>query len=354
MPRDRMTFRQLLSHPDLQGLIPVADYHRIESSSIVTTRHDDPLYMRTLMTAGAWLASIFLILFLLIAKLIADDAHTMAIGVLFLIVAIVLSKISTAIFVSQFSLSLAFCGNGLVLYAIAQWLEFHNLSVFFWAQLVITLVMIPLYDSRIFRYVSPLATVILAVVWIYDSKHMTWMHIMIALEMAGLGAIIAVKRLPVILEPVKYAVIEMLPLTILFMNLISIPDFHQTDHPMALWPSGLILTAGLLILYRWLMGSVMQWSRPDMIILIASTVLLGLFSTPGILVAIGLMILGYTWDDRRISNLAYLFLACFLVIYYYSLDVDLAVKSGVIGGSGLVLLAARYLIKRWAPAEVSL
>ena len=67
--------------------------------------------------------------------------------------------------------------------------------------------------------------------------------------------------------------------------------------------------------------------------------------------AIGLLALGYNYDDRILSGLAYLFLPVFLIMYYYALNVDLVYKSWILAGSGLILLAVRWIADRFLRPE---
>jgi uncharacterized membrane protein len=62
-------------------------------------------------------------------------------------------------------------------------------------------------------------------------------------------------------------------------------------------------------------------------------------------------VIGYAFDDREVTALAYLFLICFLVLFYYALNIDLAHKAWVIAGSGALLLALRQLAGRGARKE---
>ncbi len=91
-----------------------------------------------------------------------------------------------------------------------------------------------------------------------------------------------------------------------------------------------------------------------MILVIAATIALGIFTTPGILVAIGLLIAGYAYDNRIFSWLAYLFLPCFLVVFYYALNIDLAHKSWLVGSSGLLLLIVRRMADNFRPTEAGI
>jgi len=66
-----------------------------------------------------------------------------------------------------------------------------------------------------------------------------------------------------------------------------------------------------------------------------------------------LLFVGYAFGDRILTPLSYLFLPCFLVLFYYALNVDLAHKSWIIGGSGVILLIVRWIAGHCQPEEVA-
>jgi uncharacterized membrane protein len=68
-------------------------------------------------------------------------------------------------------------------------------------------------------------------------------------------------------------------------------------------------------------------------------------STPGIIAAVALFVLGFDRRNRVLIALGIAFLVKFLALYYYSLDMTLLEKSIVLAASGLVLLAARAYIE---------
>ena len=142
----------------------------------------------------------------------------------------------------------------------------------------------------------------------------------------------------------------MLPATLLFISLTQVEKwFNEFDEP--LWPASILLSGGLIYLVVKLAGGFKKMKEPWMILMILGTLVLGFLSNPGVLVAIGLLILGYLFDDRILSSLAYFFLISFLVIFYYSLDIDLFQKSLVIGSSGIIFLIFRWLTSRCEPKE---
>ncbi len=90
-----------------------------------------------------------------------------------------------------------------------------------------------------------------------------------------------------------------------------------------------------------------------MILAFVSTLLLGIFTAPSILVAIGLLIVGYALGDRILTALSFLFLPCFLVVFYYAFNVYLDYKTWVIAGSGVLLLVVRWIARHCQPEEVA-
>jgi uncharacterized membrane protein len=153
------------------------------------------------------------------------------------------------------------------------------------------------------------------------------------------------------LTPLVYSAAAMLPATLLFMNLTQI-DLWEIYFRIPLWPSSIVLAAGLIYLYFHLAGGWKLFREPLLILAVISTILLGVFTTPGILVAIGLLVVGYSFDDPILTELSYLFLVCFLVVFYYALGVDLAHKSWVITGSGVLLLIVRWIARRFESGDV--
>jgi len=191
-------------------------------------------------------------------------------------------------------------------------------------------------------------------VWIIYEKVFVFLHALIVAETILAGVLLLMKKRSETLTPLVYSAAAMLPATLLFMNLTQINpwgiDFRIPSIP--LWPSSVALAAGLIYLYFHLAGGWKLFREPLLILAVLSTLLLGIFTTPGILVAIGLLIVGYSLDDHILTGFSYLFLICFLVVFYYALDVDLAHKSWVIAGSGVLLLIVRWIAGRFEVGEV--
>ena len=75
---------------------------------------------------------------------------------------------------------------------------------------------------------------------------------------------------------------------------------------------------------------------------------------PGLLVAVGLLVLGHATARRGIEVLGLIALPSFLFLYYRDLDLPLMTKAVMLIVSGLVLLGLRRLLasRPWAKGAV--
>ncbi len=307
----------------------------------------EPLYIRILTGVGAWFSAIFIIAFLGISNWLDDGA--IIIGIFFLIGAVLTGRSSKTIFLRQLALALAFCGNLLVLYGTTHHFHFDfNLPVLVSIQAIVCFVMYPLLPSPVYRFIAPIGLVSLLVAWIVDFEIFTAMHILTAGTMLLAGVLVLRKEKPRSLTPLTYSAAAMLPAALLFMNLTQLSPFGEHFRG-PLWPSSVILAIGLIYLYIHLAGGADKLRQPWFILAVACTILLGVFTTPGVLVVVGLFILGFAFQDVFLSGLGYIFLPCFLILFYYAMNIDLAYKSYVVAGSGVVFLVVRWLASYCSP-----
>ncbi|MHC4505097.1 MAG: DUF4401 domain-containing protein, partial [Planctomycetota bacterium] len=173
-------------------------------------------------------------------------------------------------------------------------------------------------------------------------------HLLVIVEVVGAGVLFTRARLPRALRPLAYGLAASLCMTATF---VLIPREHLAT---PWWPSSVVLALGLVWLYQWIAGGPEHLRDESIVIAVVATLVLGT-ATPGLLgmlAALGLVALGYARDDRTLTALGLVFMPVFIVGYYYSLNTTLIMKSGVLFGSGAVLLVARaYLGTRpWAKA----
>jgi uncharacterized membrane protein len=113
---------------------------------------------------------------------------------------------------------------------------------------------------------------------------------------------------------------------------------------------GDLLTGAVLLWVVWTLlrhgegGS----SRVQVIAILAAAMLLVLvsFKAPGLPVGVCIIVLGYAHGNRMLTGLGIAALLTYASTYYYTLDATLLVKSQVLATSGLLLLLARWLMRR--------
>jgi hypothetical protein len=132
--------------------------------------------------------------------------------------------------------------------------------------------------------------------------------------------------------------------------LVLLPDEAA---PMYWWPANAILAASLVWLYSWCAGGWPRLREEPLIVAVVATVCLAAVTTPGVLAAVGLLVLGYARRDALLLAMGTAFFPSFIVVFYYEMETTLLVKSYTLMASGAVLLAARWFLKQrgWAKLE---
>ena len=113
------------------------------------------------------------------------------------------------------------------------------------------------------------------------------------------------------------------------------------------WSVEIILGVALITLILWIAGRKGSLGREPVVASLLGAVALALLSNAGILLAIGLMILGFATHRPGHTMLGLLFAFFFGFLYYYNLDLSLLQKSMILIMSGaLLLLASGYIYWR--------
>jgi hypothetical protein len=353
MSKSTRSVGELLTCLEAEGLIAQQDLMRItDHFGKPEEGAKDPLYIRILSGIGAWVAAFFLMWFLILAHALETRVVSTIFGMVFLAGGIGITRASKTTFLSQLSLALVFAGNALIVFGVTSAFRIPDISGLVITHAIVCAVVYPLFPNSIYRFAAPSALAVLLTAWIIHEKIFVLVHFLIAAETLFAGWLLLLKKRRESLTPLVYSAAAMLPGTLLFMNLTQV-NAWRIDFRIPLWPSSIVLALGLIYLYFHLAGGLKVFREPLLGLAVVSTILLGIFTTPGILVAIGLLILGYAFDDRILIGFSYLFLVCFLVLFYYTLNIDLVHKSWVIAGSGVVLLVVRWLAGRFKTEEIN-
>lgn len=274
-------------------------------------------------------------------------------GILFLIGGVMLARIPVAdasalksSFLQQMSLCCVAAGKLLCVAGVGT--EFHleddwNIPL---SVLVVTAAVYPFYHSAADRFVSVLvllASTFIVLIYTHLSGGMreVLVDVFFVAQVGTGAALFTSARLKHEHLPVAYALVFSICGEVLFFAARYKLVYWQRDmvtlNPIVM---NLTLAAALVALIIWVAGGLNKFVSSRALLLAAlGAVLLGVFSAPGILLVIILMVLGYSRYETVLVTLGALLLPAFFFFYYDNIDVSLLAKSGILTASGCVLLA---------------
>ena len=299
-----------------------------------------PWLLNVFAAIGAWWAAGFMQIFFGLLQVYEHAAACAVSGALALAGALALSRCSRHVFVSQFALATLLTGNGLLLGAVLVAKirsETALLGLLTAVQAGVAAVTLIGFQGAVGRFLTAVAVPGLAAGWIVVAEQPHALHGLIAVLAALLAGLFLQPRRGAGLDAWAGALAVALPGVILLVELIrSFGFLPRLSTP--LWPSSLAVALALLAVIAGHAGGLGVWRRRWFAWTAAALAVLAAFTTPGLLVALLLLFIGRAEADRRLSALGYAFLAGFLVLFYYALHLSLAQKSGIIAGTGLLLL----------------
>lgn len=352
-----MNAKKLLAAWEDAGHITPQDRRKLGAS--IFSRHQEeelPIYLRLLVGVGAFIASACIMGFLALTKIIDFDsaAELAGWGAVFIVNAVLLARRAAAsgVLLHSFLMNISFCSIGVgKILAVAGALAMldhphHNWGwAMAYALAAVTAVTWPFYRMSIDRFLSSVAVLLLLLFSILFDRDLgpVRQYVLDGFFLINLCAVIALftsGRVPKDYAPLGYAFLVSLCATV---GLFAITRHGWVTHSGGIDPTfvNVSLAAALIGLIGWAAGDMKRLQTEPLLLAAGGAVALGAVSAPGIILAIALMVLGYARHERLIILGGALLMPVFLWMYYYSLDLTLMAKSGVLVCSGLVLLAGR-------------
>ena len=324
---------------------------------VISQQHEKelPLYLRALVGVGAFIASLCLIGFLIATNIInfSNELGLIIWGLTFIVGAIGLQALSDDdkhSFLIQSSFASMAAGKSLFVFGAGKMLDYGWGGATL-ALLIITSITYNIYRMSIDRFLSSFAVlfyILLNILWDRDisGSRELLLNGFFLLQFAGAAILLTHGKIKRDYIPLSYAFVFSLCASVLFLS--SHVEFGHWRHKELIHPAfiNMILTGGLVALFGWAAGGIEKLKNKQLILASIGAVLLGLISAPGIILSIGLMIIGYAKHEELLIIAGALLMPIFLWLYYYNLDISLLQKSGIIIGSGVMLLAGRFYLKQ--------
>ena len=308
-----------------------------------------PLYLRILLGISALIASLCFIGFLIISEIISVNSKALLWGLIFVGGASFLAKTSkdkdnTVKHNFLIQSSLCAMGVGKILFVMGFSIMFSRYSdwVITLAILIITALTYHVYRMSIDRFLSTLAifTSLLLIIQIKMIFHASTnnnaeivLNLSFLIQMILAGFLLTHGRIRRDYIPIAYATAFSLCLTVIYIIIYFNVTFMN-----------IILTLSLVGLIGWAAGNLKKMKTEPLMLASLGSLLFGIISAPGVTLSICLMLIGYAKHEKFLLLMGILLMPVFIFLYYYNLDISLMAKSGVLVGSGIILLTGRFYL----------
>ena len=305
-------------------------------------RESMPWYLHVVLFTAAWFATSFFISFLAAFDILEHQTVSLTIGVIVLCSGAFLDRQQIHAFTDHLGVSLGVTGHLLTTVSLTMLIlgEDNLFKGDGWALMaaIATVIAVLFYvflKGKLFRFIISGIAIWLIAIWGWDDQTMTWF---VVTQLAGLVFLLRQMTGDPRFRPLLHALAISLPCTMVAFGSIGMAA------PPRLVLSAFITVAIFLLLVQERKSS--ELSEP---LLIGALVAVGagLITSPGVLVALFLVLAGYARGEHHLWLIGLISFAAYLFFYYYDLDLDLATKSYLLMGSGsFILLLRGFLIKR--------
>ena len=255
---------------------------------------------------------------------------------------------------TQSSLAVMVAGKLWFLTAFGKTLDYY-LSVYgydlLWsntlALMLITALTYPIYRVAIDRFLFPftvLCCTLSSIMGDTGEYSALLFHPFFLCQFAAATVLLTRAKIKADYMPLAYALVFSLCVHVLFLAWVTLTwDDSEVISP---YFASLVLTGGLIALFGWAAGGMAKLKTQPLLLASIGAALLGLMAAPGILLALMLLVLGYARHERALLASGVALIPVFLFLYYYQLDLSLLQKSAALAGSGALLLAGRFYLRR--------
>lgn len=315
---------------------------------------ESPWYVRVMIGFGAWVASLFLMVFIAgLSWLASEQESFIVLGIITLILCAIARRFTTQMFVIQMLLAFSLAGQGLFTAGVALTVSDANLTLVL--LMLVQVILFAANPDRTHRFLCVIALLAELVILLYVNEMPILVHVVVAI-LAGLFVWLALVEGTIyahsfhdIYHPAKYGVLLGMLGTMLLSTLYLFPELNRS---IVFFPSPWIatLTLGTLLLfvvYRIMNDRGLQVRDAVKVVLLPGTFLFVLLSwyAPGLVMSMLILVLGFYTANRGLMAIATGFFVIFLTAFFYGIEVSLLHKSYTLMGTGLALMGAWYLLR---------
>ena len=355
----RLTIADVLAQLHREGLTERGHEDAMRAALARPADDDMPWYLRTAVGLGAWAATALLLAFLLGLDALDGNVERFVFGSALLAAAVLARRRAPAEFVRQAAIAASLAAQWMLIVTVGT--ATHSGAAAGAAGLLLSVVLILLVPDQVHRFLSVLIAVGSAAVVVTD---LDWMGGLEAITLLLIALAALTWRTDVrlrnaataeVLEPVGYGLVAAIFVMLAFSAATEGQMRIMDDETAGL---GVLTTLGFgvalsMLAWRILLETGASARGATSTIVVGSIALLtgATYSSPGIIAGVTVLVLGFDRRNPVLAGMALVFLVLFGSLYYYSLDLTLIEKAGVLAASGLVLLGARLLLVRRTAAR---
>ncbi len=354
----RLSVQRVLDRLIAEGLAPANSEPAARTALAPEVERHLPWYMSLAVAIGAWLATTFLLFAIFAISGLRSETAQIVVGVLLASGAIFARREADAEFARWAAVAVALAGLGLVTAGVGGVTDSPAWAAA--ACFAVAAVFVLLVPDATLRFLSAMIGGGALFVWLLGNKVPYGFDVGIAIVVVVIaftwrqGLAARADTLAGLLEPVGYALVVVLFGALLGRTMASSANAHGlfdvSRDVGALGPlATIVCTAALLALaWRVLDEHGLSLTAPLSFAILVGVVLLGAgtLDNPGLVAGVAALMLAFDRRNVVLLGMAAIFLVVFGSFYYYSLHLTLLQKSGVLIGSGLLLLSIRHRVAR--------
>lgn len=341
------TLTEVLRQVGLEGHLDLEIVSRLAAVGREGERDAAPWFVRVLVGIGAWIAALFLVLFLFAVDLVDGDSTAVFTGVVLLAAAFWLRRTQRSDFLLQLALALWLVGEILAIFGVGELTDSVPAAAV--ASLLVQAATVLRFRDVVGRFLATgFAAVSVAALLV--EVEIPFSIDLTVLAVAVPAGLLWWRRPAALASPMAEAVGPVgygLVVSAFLLLLTTFGDPFERGGVGLVAAAG--LTLGVLALAFTLLGD--RAVSPPGLGVLGGILILGAATTsaPGVMAGVGALLLGFRAGDRVLLGMAWIFLAVFLTGYYYDLEITLLEKSGLLAASGALLLGVREIVRRWVP-----
>lgn len=353
----RLTMEALIARLVDEGLATADTPGRARVALTAEVEGHLPWYMSLAVAIGAWLATIFLLFAIFAISGLRSETAQIVVGMMLAAGAIFARREADSEFLRWAAVAVALAGLGLITAGVGGALDSPVWAAA--ACLVVSIAFVWLAPDYTLRFLATLSAGGAIFVLLVGNKLPLGFDTGIVVVIAAIVFVWRYKvadradSLAEMLEPVGYALLIVLFGALLARTVATTHSHWSLDLSRdvgSFGPLATIACAAALLALAWRVldehGS--SLSSPTSFSVLAGVVLLGAgtMEAPGIVAGIAALMLAFDRRNTVLLGMAAIFLIVFGSFFYYSLEITLLQKSGVLVGSGLLLLGIRRRVAR--------